>query len=207
MKLFPAFLRPEEPWHNAQPHAYSYTSASNRRRITTTKHSTRLSTHTQEREHNPPCRSSAHPESSAPRADSSKSSPASPRPQYSSDRSPPPPRAGAATHTATTTTLRPAGSLASSLARSLRRRAGRTSSSTASSALSLSALLATGSSRTPGRFWEYRYIHTVAQQSLTFTAAFRLGLSRRHGDAWKPRASWRTPRRSNRWNTVGSWGG
>ena len=101
-----------------------------------------------------PCLSSAHPESSAPRADSSKSSPASPRPHYSSDRSPPLPRAGAATHTATTTTPQPAGSSASSPARSLRRRAGRTSSTTASSAPSLSALLATGSSRTPGRFRE-----------------------------------------------------
>ena len=60
------------------------------------------------------CLSSAHPESSAPRADSSKSSPASPRPHYSSDRSPPLPRAGAATHTATTTTPQPAGSSASS---------------------------------------------------------------------------------------------
>ena len=98
-----------------------------------------------------PCLSSAHPESSAPRADSSKSSPASPRPHYSSARSLPRQRARAATHTATHTTRLPDGSSASSLVRRQRRRAGRMFSTTASLAPLLSALLATGSSRTPGR--------------------------------------------------------
>lgn len=100
-----------------------------------------------------PCLSSAHLASSAPRADSSRSSPASPRPHYSSARSLPRPRARAATHTATHTTRLPDGSSASSLVRRRRRRAGRTSSTTASLAPLLSALLATGSSRTPGRLW------------------------------------------------------
>jgi hypothetical protein len=47
-----------------------------------------------------------------------------------------------------------------------------------------------------------RCSYMIAAEMLTFGAAFRLGLLRRHGDAWKPRAFWRTPRRSNRWDTT-----
>lgn len=70
-----------------------------------------LHSHTQG-EHKTPCLSSAHLESSAPPADSSKSSPASPRPHYSRDSSPSRPRAKAATHTVTPTTRLPDGSSA-----------------------------------------------------------------------------------------------
>jgi hypothetical protein len=139
----------------SQPPLVAHTAASQLRPTAiayqTTKHLTTLSTHTR-RTHQPPCLFFAHLASSAPRADSSRSSPASPRPHYSSSaRSLLRLRARAATHTATHTTRLPDGSSASSLVRRRRRRAGRTSSTTASLAPLLSALLATGSSRTPGR--------------------------------------------------------